>query len=407
MKTPISLLFLASSVFLFGCSSLQNVDNFAPMPAATEDAATTQRHFSEPIFSTPKQPIFKPESAAKGKQEETNTRTETAAASQDIWARIRNGYQLGNPPQQAAVERYRTQYVTHPHLTQEILLRGGRYLHFIVEEAEKRNMPLEVALLPMVESAFDPFVVSSGKAAGPWQFIPSTGKAFGLTQNAWQDDRRDIIASTKAALDYLQQIAKRFDGDWLLAIASYNAGPGNVSRAIRRNKARGLPTDYWSLSISAENDAYLPKLFAVADIVRQPEKYHLTLPHVPNEPYFKVVRVPNQISLQQAAELAGISEEEVKLLNASFKQGYTSPNGPHRLLVPAGQAVHFHERLQTAKLHKPSNASTSSSKGQYTVQSGDSLSLIAQRFNTTVVALQQANGINNHHILVGQSLTIR
>src|SRR5699024_10764411 len=372
MKTPISILFLASSVFLFGCSSLQNVDDYKLMPAATADDNTTQQHFSEPIFSTPKPPIFSAQSTAEGKQKKTNSHTETAATNKDIWNRIRNGYQLGTPPQQAAIERYRNQYVTHPHLTKEILLRGGRYLHFIVEEAEKRNMPLEVALLPMVESAFDPFVVSSGKAAGPWQFIPSTGKAFGLTQNAWQDDRRDIIASTRAALDYLQQFANRFDGDWLTAIASYNAGPGNVSRAILRNQARGLPTDYWSLSISAENDAYLPKLFAVADIVRHPEKYNLTLPHVPNEPYFKVVRLPSQISLQQAAELAGISEEEVKLLNASFKQGYTSPNGPHRLLVPVAQAGHFHERLQTATLHKPRKVVASNGQGQYTVQSGDS-----------------------------------
>lgn len=404
MKTPISILCLASSLFLFGCSNMHTVDNYSPMPAATEDAnAATQQHFSAPIFSSPKLPVFAPEDNTNNTQH-----NEPAVAANDIWTRIRGGYLLGNPPQNAAIDRYRTQYVTHPHLTQEILLRGARYLHFIVEEAERRNMPLEVALLPMVESAFDPFVVSSGKAAGPWQFIPSTGKAFGLTQNTWQDDRRDIIASTKAALDYLQQIAKRFDGDWLLAIASYNAGPGNISRAIRRNKAQGLPTDYWSLSVSAENDAYLPKLFAVADIVRHPEKYNIDLPPVPNEPYFQIVRLPGQISLQQAADLAGISQEELKLLNAAFKRDFTSPNGPHRLLLPTEHATRFNERLQTATLDKPShNTMASNGRAQYTVQSGDSLSLIAQRFNTTVVALQQANGINNHHILVGQLLTIR
>ncbi|HLR16444.1 MAG TPA: transglycosylase SLT domain-containing protein [Alcanivoracaceae bacterium] len=404
MRHPIGLLFISTSLFLLGCSSWHAVDDYAPMPAATEDNKNIEssEHISPPIFSPAKATEQTASKPTKGKNKPPK-----AVTNETIWARISAGYQLGNPPQNSAIERYRNQYVTHPQHTQNILLRGGRYLHFIVEELEKRDMPLELALLPMVESAYDPFVVSSGKAAGPWQFIPSTGKAFGLTQNAWQDDRRDIIASTTAALDYLERIAKRFDGDWLLAIAAYNAGPGNVSRAIRRNKSQGKPTDYWHLNISRENAAYLPKLFAVADIVRNADKYNLALPHVANEPYFQVVPLPGQIQLQQAAELTGVSLEEIQLLNAASKGSFTPPNGPHRLLVPAANTYAFTQHLKTATLFTPTSNKTAPQKGQYVVRSGDSLSVIAQRFNTTVKALQLANGIDSHRILVGQELVIR
>src|SRR5690606_25387789 len=195
-----------------------------------------------------------------------------------------------------------------------------RYLHHIDEQADARDMPLELVLLPIVESAFDPFAYSHGRASGPWQFIPSTGKHFGLEQDWWADQRRDIVASTEAALTYLQQLADRFDGDWLLALASYNAGAGNVSRAITRNRNAGKPTDYWSLQLPRETMAYVPKLLALAQIVRDPEQFGLDVPAIADEPYFTSIDVGGQIDLAQAAEMADISLEELYLLNPAFNR---------------------------------------------------------------------------------------
>src|SRR5690606_29572746 len=257
-----------------------------------------------------------------------------------------------------------------------------------------------IALLPVVESAFQPFAYSHGQAAGLWQFIPSTGRIYGLHQNWWYDGRRDVLASTNAALSYLQKLSKMFDGDWLLALAAYNSGAGTVMKAIRNNKQRGQPTDYWNLDLPRETQAYVPKLLALAKIVYHPEYYDIALSPVENEPYFEVVDVGSQIDLVQAAELAEIEVDEIFHLNPAFNQWATSPDGPHRLLVPKTSAETFRKALALIPPEQRIRWS------HYQVSRGDSLSLIAKKFSTTPEVIRQVNSLRNNVVRVGQKLVI-
>lgn len=318
----------------------------------------------------------------------------------DIWERIRSGYAL---PEQA--ERKRTQqqlawYTRHPSYMERVAKRGERYLFHIVEALEARNMPLELALLPIVESAFDPFAYSHGRASGIWQIIPGTGRSLGLKQNWWYDGRRDIVASTRGALDYLEKLHKRFDGDWLLAVAAYNSGGGNVSKAIRKNKKKGLPTDFWNLDLPRETEAYVPRLIALSKIFLEPSKYELALPSVANVPHFEIVDVETQIDLAQAAEFAGISMDRLYHLNPGFNRWATDPKGPHRILVPVSQRQEFEEKL--GAVPKEERVTWS----RYTIKSGDSLSTIAQKYNISVSTLQTINDVNGTSIRAGKTLMV-
>src|SRR5690554_384379 len=261
-------------------------------------------------------------------------------------------------------------------------------------------MPMEFALLPVVESAFEPFAYSHGQAAGLWQFIPSTGKMYGLKQDWWYDGRRDVLASTDAALNYLQTLANQFDGDWLLALASYNAGAGTVRKAIRQNQQRGLPTDFWHLKLPRETSAYVPKLLALAKLVKHPDRYDTALMPLENTPYFEVVNVGSQIDLTQAAELAEIELNELYYLNPAFNRWATSPLGPHHLLVPRHSAEVFRQALAALP------ADQRVKWLRYTVQPGDSLIRVARQHGTSVDAIKQVNTLNNNLIRVGQNLMI-
>jgi membrane-bound lytic murein transglycosylase D len=255
-------------------------------------------------------------------------------------------------------------------------------------------------LLPIVESAFDPFAYSHGRAAGLWQFIPSTGKYFGLTQSWWHDERRDVIAATDAALTYLDRLAKRFDGDYTLALAAYNSGGGTVSIAMRRNRNAGKPTDYWSLRLPKETTHYVPKLIALAKIFDKPEDYGISLPSLKDEPYFEVVDTGSQLDLAQAAKLAGVDVDEIYLLNPSFNRWATSPDGPHRLLIPIEKAATFSDAL--GKIPKDQRVAWRN----YQVQSGDSLSTVARKFSTTPSVIRRVNNLNGDMIRIGQRLMI-
>ncbi len=386
MPTNSQLLVLVASLialFLSACSlapSSSNVDDFGPMPAATADEPDPASHRVDPAPVLPAKGTHDPE---------------------DLWQRIRNGYQLTAPMQHPRITQQRDNYANYPTYVYKILERGSRYLYHIVEEAEARDMPLELALLPIVESAFDPFAYSRGHAAGPWQFISSTGRAFGLEQDWWKDDRRDILASTDAALTYLEQLAKRFDGDWLLALASYNAGGGNVSRSITRNKQQNKPTDFWNLTLPRETMDYVPKLLAVAELIRDPEHYGIELPELPNEAYFETVELPGQLHLETAARLAQIPLEEVQLLNPAFNRNATAPNGPHRLLLPVAKASTFNQQLAMLPEEKrmPGNK-------VYVVQRGDTLIGIARQHGITVAELKAANKLTHNTIVVGRELSI-
>lgn len=323
-----------------------------------------------------------------------------AEKERDLWNRLRQGFALNHDVDNERVRDQLNWYASHPKYINRVVDRGSRYLHYILNETEKRGLPAEFALLPVVESAFDPFAYSHGRAAGIWQFIPSTGKYFGLTQSWWHDDRRDIIAATDAALRYLERLTERFDGDYTLALAAYNSGGGTVSSAMRRNRKANRATDFWSLQLPRETRHYVPKLIALAKIFDKPEAYGITLPPLKDTPYFEVVETGSQLDLAQAAELAGVDIDEIYLLNPSYNRWATNPDGPHRLLVPVEKA----EGFRTALANFPVDQRVSWQN--YSVRSGDSLITIARKFNTTPSVIQQVNKLNSDLIRIGQRLLI-
>ena len=248
-----------------------------------------------------------------------------------LWQLTRQHMQLDLDNEEPRLQYQFNWYKKHPEYMQRVATRAGRYYYYILNEVLKRDMPAEIALLPIVESAYDPFAYSHGRAAGPWQFIPGTAKHFGLKNSWWYDGRRDIVASTGAALDYLQQLHRRFD-NWELALAAYNCGGGTVSKAIRRNQKKGLATDFWSLQLPKETRAYVPKLLAVSRLIRDAEQHDLELPPLPNLPVFAEVKLGSQIDLAQAAKLSSISTQELYQLNPGFNRWATDPDGPPSLV---------------------------------------------------------------------------
>lgn len=316
----------------------------------------------------------------------------------DLWDRIRAGLQM-EARTDPRVEAEITYYASRPEYMDRVADRAAPYLHYIVEELEKRGMPMELALLPVIESAYQPFAYSPGRAAGIWQFIPSTGRHYGLKQTWWYDGRRDVIASTNAALDYLQQLYNRFS-DWELALAAYNAGQGNVNRAIRNNARRGLPTDYWNLKLPRETQHYVPRLLAIRALVAEPERYGLTLRSIPDKPYLTVVEVGSQIDLALAAELAGMSVDELYRLNPGFNRWATDPDGPHLLVVP----IETVERFEMALTELPPEKRVRWER--HKIASGDTLIGIAKRYQTTVEILRQVNDLRGSRIRAGQHLIV-
>lgn len=317
----------------------------------------------------------------------------------DIWDRIREGFSLREENRKDVQQQIKW-LVEHPQHLNEISSRATPYLYHIVERLHERDMPLEIALLPIVESAFDPFAYSHGRAAGMWQVIPNTGEALGLKQNWWYDGRRDVVASTDAALNYLQQLNRRFDGDWLLTFAAYNAGQGTVARAIRKNQSTGLPTDYWSLPLPQETRHYVPKLLAIKTLINRPENYGLALTTIPNTPFFETVDIGSQIDLTRAAELAGLKMEEFHALNPGFNRWATDPEGPHVLLVPAEKSEEFKQKIA---LLSPEDRMV---WDRYKIRKGDTLIAIAKRYETTVGTLQNANRLEGNNIRIGNTLLV-
>jgi membrane-bound lytic murein transglycosylase D len=317
----------------------------------------------------------------------------------DLLARLRKGMQLPDLDQNA-IDVQLSWYARNPEYLERVFGRAELYLYHIVGEVEARGMPLELALLPVVESAFEPFAYSRSHAAGLWQFIPGTGKRFGLPQNWWYDGRRDVMESTRAALDYLQFMHDEFNGDWLLAVAGYNCGEYCVARAIRENQARGLPIDFWSLRLPSETRAYVPKLLAMSRLIANPELYGIGFSHIPNEPYFARVDTGGQIDLKLAAEMAGISYDELTELNPAYHRWATPPQGPHYLLLPLTAADTFRQGLGQLTPDEMMRVA------HHTVRRGETMASVAKRYSTQPLVVRQLNDLDGGKLLVGSEIRV-
>lgn len=383
-----SALLLLTTLFLIGCeTTAPRVGSDDTQPEAPPETANS----SKQTTADNQPPNILPHKG--NKNVEINS----------VWQRIRAGYGLPEYIPTVGQQRIDTllvRYSQHPKGITEQTEQSRLYLYYVINEIEKHGLPTELALLPFVESRYDPLAYSSSHAAGLWQFIPNTGKRFKLERNWWMDERRDVVASTQAAIKYLKYLHQYFDGDWLLAIAAYNAGEGTVSRAIKRNQKAGKPTDYWSLPLPRETKNYLPKLYTWKRIVNQHQKYGMTLAEVPNKPLFSTVDIGSQIDLAKLAQISQVDIHTLYALNPAFKRWATDPEAPHTLLFPINnihgleQALAQHPIEQRVKWHR------------YRIQSGDTLSQIAERHNTRVAVVKSANKLRSNKIRIGQTLLI-
>ncbi|MDO9424575.1 MAG: LysM peptidoglycan-binding domain-containing protein [Methylobacter sp.] len=336
-----------------------------------------------------------------------------------VWERLLSLYSLPDIENER-IDRELNWYLQHPAYIARVQQRAEPYLHLILDEVEAKHIPGELALLPIVESAFVPVAYSKSDASGLWQFIPATGRLYGLQQNGWYDGRRDVYASTKAATAFLKHLGETFDGDWYLALASYNFGKGNVRKAIEKNENLNLATDYWSLDIPKETADYVPRLLAIAKIFANAEKYNINLQHIPNKPYCELVDVRSQLDLNKAAELASTPLNEFLKLNPAFNHSSTAPQGPHHLLIPVAKVQSFkqnlaqlpyEERVDMKRYHYETMAQTrrdepQSVSNQHRVTAGETLLSIASRNNTTVQSIRQTNHLTSNSINSGMLLKL-
>ncbi|VVE73710.1 lytic transglycosylase [Pandoraea captiosa] len=373
MRLIVSLLL---TLLLAACAST------APTTGASNSSPTAQS--KSPVAST-----------AKGKQRvssdqpidlDNDSINDLAYGSDDadLWSRIRHGFSIPNLDTDLAQDRTQW-YAQRPEYVERMIQRSEKYLFHIVEELERRHMPTELALLPFVESAYNPQALSTAKAAGMWQFIPSTGKTYNLKQNMFQDERRDVLASTTAALDYLSKLYAMF-GDWHLALAAYNWGEGNVQRAIDRNQAQGLPTDYLSLRMPTETRYYVPKLQAIKNIIAHPDIYSVKLPEIPNHPYFVSVTTKRDIDVALAAKLADLPLDEFRALNPSFRKPVILGAAQTQILLPFDSAEVFQRRLKS--YDKPLSSWTT-----YTSASRERPEDVARKLGVDAAVIRSVNNI--------------
>jgi len=328
-----------------------------------------------------------------------NSSSHSVDESIDSWQHLISLFVLSNELN-PRIDKELNWFLSHPESIYKIQARAEPYLYNIIEEVKAKGLPGEYALLPAIESGFRAHAYSHARAAGLWQFIPSTGRMFNLQQNWWYDGRRDVHASTKAATLYLGKLAARFDDDWLLALAAYNAGGGNVSRARKRNKKLNKASDYWSLKLPKETTRYVPKLLALAKIFANAEAYGIKLKKLEHTPYFSVVNIGSQLDLAKAAELSELKLDELFLLNPGLNRGFTPPNGPHRLLIPIAKVPQFEKKLALLP------ASERVKWQRHKIKSGESLSVIAQHYKVKSSVLRSVNKIKNNQIRAGKHLYI-
>ncbi|MEM9056593.1 MAG: LysM peptidoglycan-binding domain-containing protein [Pseudomonadota bacterium] len=383
---------LAAAALVAGCQTAVTATDGEPAPAspapstaavAVEPAVTPP---APPAHSTPLPTAPKPAPAAP-------------APPPDLWQVLRAGFVLPEADRKS-VDQHARWFADHPGYLDRVFTRARPYMHFIVEELARRDMPLELALLPVVESAFDPFAYSHGRAAGLWQFIPGTARRFDLKASWWYDGRRDVVASSLAAMDYLTLLHDTFDGDWLLAVAAYNAGEGTVGKALRRNRRADKPADFWNIKVPKETRAYVPRLLALKRVVADPGRFGVTLPALPYAAGFARVDTGGQIDIAVAAGMAGVDVDALYRLNPGFNRWATDPDGPHVLNVPVDAA----EAFRTALAALPPEQRVRWTR--YTIKPGDTLSTIASRHRTTTRRLKEANKLRGTTIRAGAHLMI-
>ncbi len=378
---------------IVACNETRTVDN---KNAGTTDTATTSEKVL-PAQRNTTSSITSQKSTEFDQFEELYLNTE---ATHSIWPRVREGFQLPDDVKHKALQNEVKWFARHHEYMQRVLQRADPFLYYILEEAEKRNLPTELVLLPIVESAYQPFAYSHGRAAGLWQFIPATGRLYGLKQNWWYDGRRDIYTSTQAALNYLENLNKLFKGDWMLALAAYNSGSGTVQRAVKRNKKLKRPTDFWHLKLPKETRIYVPKLLALKEIISNPELYSVSLRCIPDAPGFKQVKINAQIDLALAAELAETDLETLYNYNPAFNRWATDPDGPHSLILPIASAEAFEKNYSKLPANKYLRWS------RHKIKSGETLSHIAVKYNTSVKHLRKVNNIRGNNIRAGKYIMI-
>ncbi|SMG61714.1 murein transglycosylase D [Cedecea sp. NFIX57] len=333
------------------------------------------------------------------------------AQDQNLWNFIGNELKMGIP-ENVRIREQKQKYLSNKSYLHDVTLRAEPYMYWIAGQVKKRNMPMELVLLPIVESAFDPHATSSANAAGIWQIIPSTGRNYGLKQTKAYDARRDVVASTTAALDMMQRLNKMFDGDWLLTVAAYNSGEGRVLNAIKANKSRGKPTDFWSLALPRETKIYVPKMLALSDILKNSQKYGVRLPTTDESRALARVEVSNPVELTQVAEMAGMSLTNLKTFNAGVKSTTVGKNQRY-VMVPKKHADQLKASLASGEIDAlqstlvADNRLNAGGNKSYKVRSGDTLSSIASRLGVNAKDLQSWNNLRGAHLKVGQTLSVK
>jgi membrane-bound lytic murein transglycosylase D len=396
--------FIASAVLLVGCahqlkpdSAARGLPISAPSPditaamqtpvAAAADEAMTEQAAQRSVApgSLVSQPTLAPQDSADLPGPPADSLV--TVKQSDLLERLRSGFQLDDVDEPAVAAQLNW-FANHPDFLERTFGRSELWLYYIVGQLEQRNMPRELALLPVIESAFEPYAYSRARAAGLWQFISDTGHRFGLKQDWWYDGRRDPIEATRAALDYLQELHDQFNGDWLLAIAAYNCGELTVGRAIQKNERLGKPTDFWHLKLPSETHGYVPELLAMRRLVANPARYGIEFSHILNEPYFVQISTGGQIDLKVVADIAGISTEDLYELNPAFHRWATDPTGPHSLLVPVDAAEGLQQAL--AQLTPEQRMRIE----HYTVRRGDTIASISTRFDTKPEVIRELNELS-------------
>lgn len=377
---------LISCVFLNGCQ-LTHYLPFSELEPVTPEQIPRTKGIQKYTLSQP----------APYQQPEQQTLTPQQQA--DLWERVRLQLSI-QVPNLEVIEDHKQWYLRNPSYIPRVTQRAAPLMYFIVDEIEKRGLPLELAFVPIVESAFDTFAYSHGRASGLWQFIPSTALHYGLDINWWYDGRRDVVAATHTALDYFARLHDTFDGDWLLAIAAYNGGQGRVANAIRRNEAQGLPTDFWNLSLPRETRNYVPKILALSSLLAERHRGELAWRFTPNQPVLEIVDVGQQMDLALAASMAGMEVNELHRFNSGYNRWATAPDGPYHLLMPQAAAESFQRAIEG------SDRTQWVEWARHRVRSGESLNVIARAYNTTPGAIQRANNISGSLIRSGDYLLI-